>query len=108
MLQTENRITEQYEDSGLQDRMARPDKRHTCLTAVQGKANTGKKTRQRCCKSSSWGYYDPMQIIIKMRTHEIITTKESYPHNSYTGLAGLAWMCHWMKHKMASLKPMRW
>lgn len=29
-----------------------------------------------------------------MRTHEIITTKESYPHNSYTGLAGLAWMCH--------------
>lgn len=39
MLQTENRITERYKDSGLQDRMAR----HTCFIAVQGIANTGTK-----------------------------------------------------------------
>lgn len=37
MLQTENRITERHKDTGLQDKMAR----HTCLTAVQGTANTG-------------------------------------------------------------------
>lgn len=39
MLQTENRITKRYKDSGLQDRMAR----HTCFIAVQGIANTGTK-----------------------------------------------------------------
>ena len=42
---------------------------------------------------------DPVEIIIKMRTHEVVTTKESYPHSSYTGLAGLAWMCHLDEHK---------
>lgn len=52
MLQTENRITERYEDSGLQDRMARPDKRQTCLTAVQGKANTGKKTDRDAARAA--------------------------------------------------------
>ena len=52
---------------------------------------------------------DPMEIIIKMRTHEIVTTKESYPHDSYTGLAGLAWMCQLDEtQEMASWQPMQW
>lgn len=35
-----------------------------------------------------------MKIKTKTRTHEIITTKESYPHNAYIELDGLALMCH--------------
>lgn len=52
MFQTENRITERYEDSGHQDRMARPDKRHTCLTAMQGKANTRTKPDRNAARAA--------------------------------------------------------
>lgn len=70
-----------------------PHKRHM-LDCYAKESKHRNKTIQRCCKNSSWGCHDTMEIIMKSRTHGIITTKESYPHNSYTGLAGLAWMCH--------------
>lgn len=45
MLQTENRITERYHDSGLQDKMARQmcQTRNTCLAAGPKEANTRTK-----------------------------------------------------------------
>lgn len=70
-----------------------PDQRYM-LDCRAKESKHKNKTTHRCCESSSWGYCDPMEIIIETRTHEIITTKESYPHNSYSGLVGLAWMCH--------------
>lgn len=71
----------------------------------------GKQTQEQNHTEMSWeqllGRRDPMEII-KMRTHEIITTKESYPHNSYTGLAGLAWMCHLDDSQDGIITAMHW
>lgn len=84
-----------------------PDKRHMLDCGAKGSEHKN-ETTQRCCESSSWGCHDPMELIGKTRTREIITTKESYPHNSYTGLAGLAWRCHLDETQDDIVTAMHW
>lgn len=81
--------------------------RDTCSTAGPREANTRTKP-YRDMRAARGGCRDPMEIIGKTRTHKIITMKESYPHNSYTGLAGLARMCHLDETQDGIVTAMHW
>lgn len=105
---TESRNTTRTVDSRQDGKTDVPDETHA-WPLCQGKQAQEQKQTEMLREQLLGLLRDPVEIILKMMTHEIVTTKESYPHNSYTGLARLAWECQLDEtQEMASRQPMHW